>query len=253
MGETLRIEHPVDGVVVVTLDRPGRLNAMTRTMFAELEGAAASIRDDPDARAVVITGAGGGFCGGYDVDDAGEFGALSPAAALALQDAGVRAIRAVHELPQPVVAAVHGPAVGGGFSLALTADMRVAAPDARFQAVFVRLGLSGADLGTSWTLPRLVGAGRAAELLCTGRAVLAEEAARIGLVNRVDADATGAAVALAAGTAAHAPTGVRLTKRALRANAHVPFASALETEARAQALLFGDPAVHDAVAALRSV
>lgn len=256
MPETLRVER-VDGagddgdggVVLVTLDRPDRFNAMTRTMFAEIVAVTDDLRDDPSVRAVVLTGAGRAFCGGYDLAGAAEFADLVPADALALQDAGVRALRAVHDLPQPVIAAVAGPAVGGGFSLALAADMRVADPTARFQAVFVRIGLSGADLGTSWLLPRVVGRGIAAELLYTGRAVGADEAGRIGLVNRSapDGEVVATACALAGEVATHSTTAVRLTKRALDASAESSFATALETEARAQALLFGDPAVHAAV------
>jgi enoyl-CoA hydratase/carnithine racemase len=139
-----------------------------------------------------------------------------------------------------VIAAVRGPAVGGGFCLSLAADLRLAGASARFQPVFVRLGLSGGDMGASWLLPRLIGAGLAAELLYTGRAVRAEEAARVGLANRVlaDADLLQEAVALAATIAAHEPLGVRLTKRSLRANAEAPsLAAALELESRAQVLL----------------
>lgn len=253
--ETLDLRREDDGVVVLTLDRPQRYNALTRAMFDEIVAVTAELGADDDVRAVVLAGAGRAFCGGYDIDDAGDFAALDPAAALALQDAGVRAVRAVHDLAKPVVAAVAGPAVGGGLSLALAADMRVAAPDARFQAIFIRLGLSGADMGTSWLLPRLVGRGLAAELLYTGRAIGAEEAGRIGLVNRVvgDGEQLDAALELARAVTAHSPTAVMLTKRALQANTDAPsFAAALETEARAQALLFADPRVHEAVRAVRT-
>lgn len=253
--ETLDLRRGSDGVAVLALDRPTRANALTRRMFDEIVAVCADLDADPEVRAVVLTGSGGTFCAGYDIDDAGDFAGLDPPAALALQDSGVRAVRAVHDLSRPVVAAVAGPAVGGGFSLALAADMRVAAADARFQAIFIRLGLSGADMGTSWLLPRLVGRGVAAELLYTGRAVGAEEAGRLGLANRVvDAGAhLDAALELAAAVAAHSPTAVGLTKRALLANTDAPsFAAALETEARAQALLFADPRVHAAVDAARA-
>lgn len=254
MPSTLDVRRERDGVVVLTLNRPERLNALTRTTFTEIVATAQALRDDDTARVVVLTGAGRAFCGGYDLDDAGDFAALAPDAALALQDAGVRAVRAVYELPQPVVAAVSGPAVGGGFSLALAADMRVVAPDARFQAVFIRLGLSGADMGSSWLLPRLVGRGLAAELLYTGRVVDADEAVRIGLANRRSTEGAhlDEALELAGAIATHSPTAVALTKRALQSSIDAPsFSSALETEARAQALLFADPRVHEAIAAVR--
>jgi enoyl-CoA hydratase/carnithine racemase len=224
---------------VLTLHRPERLNALTTTMFGELVAACGALRADA-VRAVVLTGAGSAFCAGYDLEEAESLGTASAAQLLELQDAACAALQAVYSLPAPVIAAVRGPAVGGGFCLSLAADLRLAGASARFQPVFVRLGLSGGDMGASWLLPRLIGAGLAAELLYTGRAVRAEEAARVGLANRVlaDADLLQEAVALAATIAAHEPLGVRLTKRSLRANAEAPsLAAALELESRAQVLL----------------
>jgi enoyl-CoA hydratase/carnithine racemase len=241
-------------VARLTLHRPERLNAMTAGLFAELVGAADALRADPSVRAVVLTGAGDGFCAGYDLEAAARFPATDTAGLFALQDLAVRALYAVYALPVPVVAAVHGPAAGGGFSLALAADLRVAAENARFQAVFVRLGLSGGDLGASWLLPRLVGAGPAAEILYTGRAVGAVEAERIGLVNAVVAPGELAswAVELATRIAAQPGLGVAMTKRSLRANQEVPsLLAALELESRAQVALMREPEVTDAVAELR--
>ncbi|HEX4359015.1 MAG TPA: enoyl-CoA hydratase-related protein [Pseudonocardia sp.] len=238
----------------LTLHRPDRLNAMTAEMFGELTEVAERLRLDDGVRAVVLTGAGGGFCAGYDLDAAAGFPEAGTAELLALQDTAWRALHAVYALPKPVVAAVHGPAAGGGFSLSLTADIRLAGTSARFQAVFVRIGLSGGDLGASWLLPRLVGTGLAAELLYTGRPVLAEEAVRIGLVNRVVEDAALAteAVELAAQIAEHAPLAVQLTKRSLRANVDAPaLLGALELESRAQVALLREPATTEAVARLR--
>jgi enoyl-CoA hydratase/carnithine racemase len=140
----------------------------------------------------------------------------------------------------PVIAAVNGPAAGGGFALALAADIRLAAPEARFNAAFVRIGLTAGDLGTSWLLPRLIGPARAAELAYTGGFVEAEEAERIGLVNRVvPADRLlDEALEMAAQIAANSPGGVQLSKRALQANMEAAsFAAALELENRGQALL----------------
>ena len=252
--ETLRVDQPSAAVARVTLHRPGRLNAMTEVMFRELASVFAEFAADDGVRAVVLAGAGAGFCAGYDLDAAGDFERTGTAELYALQDLAVRALHAVYALPKPVVAAVHGPAAGGGFSLALAADIRLAGESARFQAVFVRIGLSGADLGTSWLLPRLVGTGLAAELLYTGRPVHAEEAARIGLANRVvpDSSLAAEAVELAAAIAEHAPLAVQLTKRSLRANVDAPsLLSALELESRAQVSLMREPATAHAVNHLR--
>jgi len=238
--ETLRLERPRAGVAMVSLHRPRRLNALSATMFAEIVGVCAALREDARVRAVVLTGAGSAFCAGYDLDEAESLAAATPARLLDLQDAACGALHAIYSLPAPVVAAVRGPAVGGGFCLALAADVRLAGASARFQPVFIRLGLSGGDMGASWLLPRLIGSGLAAELLYTGRAVLAEEAARIGLANRVvpDDELLDAAVALAGAVAEHAELGLRLTKRSLRANAEISsLAAALELESRAQVML----------------
>ena len=254
MPDTLRMEVPASGVAQVTLDRPQRLNAMTSVMFTELIDTFGRLREDDAVRAVVLTGAGGGFCAGYDLDDAAKFTSSDTRGLYALQDLGVRALQAVYGLPKPVIAAVHGPAAGGGFSLSLAADMRIAGASARFQAVFVRIGLSGADLGTSWLLPRIVGTGLAAEILYSGRPVHAEEAARVGLANRVVEDdaLVGHAVELAASIAEHAPLAVELTKRSLHANVDAPsLASALEMESRAQVGLMREPRTTSAVSRLR--
>ncbi len=228
------------GVVVATLNRPDRLNAMTGAMFADLEALADRLTDDASVRALVITGAGRGFCSGYDLADARGLAELAPVEMLAHQETAVRALTAIRHLPFPVIAAVNGAAAGGGLSLALAADIRLAAPTAVFVAAFVKIGLSAGDLGASWLLPRLVGPAHAADLAFTGRTVDADEAERIRLVNRVvrDGEVVDAAVELAGAIAANAPAGVRLTKRALQANLEVgSYAAALELENRGQALL----------------
>ncbi|HEY2206049.1 MAG TPA: enoyl-CoA hydratase-related protein [Pseudonocardia sp.] len=253
--ETLRLDEPAPGVARVTLHRPDRLNAMSSVMFGELAAVAERLGADNDVRAVLLVGSGGGFCAGFDLDDAEEFPRLDTAALYALQDRAVGALHAVYALPKPVIAAVHGPAAGGGFSLALAADVRLAGESARFQPVFVRIGLSGGDLGASWLLPRLVGTGLAAELLYSGRAVLAEEAARIGLANRVVADdaLAGEALELATSMARHTPLAVQLTKRSLRAAMDAPsLLSVLELESRAQVSLLREPATTEAMDRFRS-
>jgi enoyl-CoA hydratase/carnithine racemase len=252
---TLRVEQPRAGVAQLTLDRPARLNAMTGAMFAELAEVAARLAEDTSVRAVLLTGAGTAFCAGYDLDDAARFPDSGTDELYALQDRAVRALHAVYALPKPVVAAVRGAAAGGGFSLSLAADIRLAGESARFQAVFVRIGLSGGDLGASWLLPRLVGTGLAAEILYTGRPVYAAEAARIGLANRAVPDAAllDEALDLAEQMAAHPPLAVSLTKRSLHASVDAPsLAAALELESRAQVSLMRDPATTTAIAHLRS-
>jgi enoyl-CoA hydratase/carnithine racemase len=237
--ETMLLDEPSPGVLVATLNRPDRLNAQTVQMFAELDQLAHDLSDS-DVRTLIITGAGRAFCAGYDLADAEELANLSPLGMLGRQERAARALAAIRGVPMPVIAAVNGPAAGGGFALALAADIRLGAPEARFNAAFVRIGLTAGDLGTSWLLPRLIGPARAAELAYTGGFVEAEEAERIGLLNRiVPADRLlDEALALAGQIAANSPGGVQLSKRALQANMEAAsFAAALELENRGQALL----------------
>jgi enoyl-CoA hydratase/carnithine racemase len=232
--ETLLLEFPADGVIQVTLNRPDRLNAMTVTMFDELESVARAVGDDRDVRVVILTGAGNAFCAGYDLDDAEELASLG-----ALERAA-RAVSCVRALAVPVIAAVNGPAAGGGLSLALMADIRLGSPNAKFNAAFVRIGLSAGDLGASWLLPRLIGPSAAAEIGFTGRMVEADEAERLGLLNRVTGpdDLLDQTLAMASQICANSPGGIRISKRALQANMEVAsFAAALELENRGQALL----------------
>jgi len=237
--ETFLLEQAADGVLVMTLNRPDRLNSMTTQMFAELDDLARDLRDRTELRVLIMTGAGRAFCAGFDLDDADELADLSPMGMLSRQDKAARSLAALRALPMPVIAAVNGAAAGGGFALALAADIRLASPAARFNAAFVRIGLSAGDLGTSWHLPRLIGPGRAAEIAFTGRFVEAEEAERIGLVNRIVPAETllDETLAMAAEIATNSPGGVQLSKRALQSNLDTPFWAALELENRGQALL----------------
>lgn len=239
MPETLTLTRPAAGVLLVTVDRPDRMNAMTVQMFDDLEQLALDLRTDTELRAVLLTGAGRAFCAGYDLDDADELAGLTARQMLARQEHGARALEALRAIPQPLIAAVNGAAAGGGFALALAACIRVASPNVRFNAAMVRIGMSAGDLGISWLLPRLIGPGLAAEILYTGRFVDADEARRIGLVNRV-VPATvllQESLAMAAAIAANSPFGVQLTKRALQANLDgLPLRVAMELENRGQAL-----------------
>jgi enoyl-CoA hydratase/carnithine racemase len=239
--ETIRLDWPAVGVAVATLDRPDRLNAMTKVMFTELEELATTLDARADLRVLIITGSGDrAFCAGYDLDAAAELPGLSPMGMLDLQERAARALSTVRSVRVPVIAAVNGVAAGGGLSLALAADIRLASPAARFNAAFVRIGLSAGDLGASWLLPRIIGPALAAELAYTGRFMDAGEAERAGLVNRVVAagDLLDEAIAMAALICTNSPAGVQLSKRALQANMEITsYAAALELEDRGQALL----------------
>ncbi|MBL7500541.1 enoyl-CoA hydratase/isomerase family protein [Frankia sp. CNm7] len=213
---TVRTEVPAPGVRLVTLSRPERLNAMSGDLVRDLHAVLDEVSMDDDCRVVVLTGAGRGFCAGLDLHDPPRPGRAgsSPQAAMRVQQAIASLVPKLRNLRQPVIAAVNGAASGGGFALALASDVRVAARSARFNAAFVRVGLSGCDIGVSWLLPRLIGAGRSHELMLTGRFVEADEALSIGLVSRVvdDGAVVDAALETAALICANSPMGVWMTK-----------------------------------------
>jgi enoyl-CoA hydratase/carnithine racemase len=257
MGEqgTLIIEDPEPGVRVVTLNRPGRYNAMTASMFDDLERVALEARDDDTLRVMIVTGAGKGFCAGYDLADAAGLPELGALAMLDLQERGARALLAVRSLRVPVIAAVNGPAAGGGLALALAADIRIASVAAAFNAAFVKIGLSAGDLGTSWLLTRLIGPAATSEICFTGRLVPAAEALELGLVNTVSEPETllKDALSLARAIVANSQGGVRMSKRAIQCNQEIPsYAAALELENRGQALLTRTEEMAEALAAFRA-
>ena len=250
---TLRLDRPREGVVVLTLDRADRLNAMTDTMFRELEAVATALDREDGLRVVVLTGAGKAFCAGYDIADAGNLTSLGAVGMLDLQERAARALTAVRSMRVPVIAAVNGAAAGGGLSLSLAADIRLASPAAKFNAAFVRIGLSAGDLGASWLLPRLIGPAVTAEFVFTGRLMGAAEAERVGLVNRVvpAEELLDAAVEMAGLICGNSPAGVRMSKRALHANQEIgSYAAALELENRGQALLTRTEDMPEALAAM---
>jgi len=231
--------EPGAGVVQLTLNRPDRLNALTTVMLDRLADALDAVARNPSVRAVVLTGAGRGFCAGLDLDEVAGTRSQGMPELLARQEGWVTVVERIVDLPQPVIAAVDGAAVGAGFSLAMAADLRIATPNAGFGAAFVRVGLSGADLGLSWSLPRVIGLGAAAELMLTGRRVDGHEAVRLGMVNRLcePSELLPTAVALARDIAANSPFGVRLTKQALRTGVDAPsFRAATQNENRNQML-----------------
>ncbi|MFC7506042.1 enoyl-CoA hydratase/isomerase family protein [Nocardioides sp. CPCC 206347] len=252
--ETLTLEEATPGVVVLTLDRPERYNAMTNEMFVELERAALDLDQEDDLRALVLTGAGAAFCGGYDLADADGLADLGAIQMLNQQERAARSLVSVRSIRVPVIAAVNGPAAGGGLALALQADIRLAAPEAKFNAAFVKIGLTAGDLGTSWLLTRLVGPAVTSEICFTGRMVYAEEAARIGLVNSISEPGKliEDALELAGQMVANSPGGVQLSKRALQANMEIgSYAAALELENRGQALLTRSTDMPEALAAFK--
>jgi enoyl-CoA hydratase/carnithine racemase len=248
--ETLLLDERTPGVVAVALNRPDRYNAMTDTMFGELERVALALDGEDDCRVVILTGQGKAFCSGYDLADADRLVDLGAMGMLALQERGARALLAVRSMRVPVIAAVNGAAAGG----ALAADIRLASTAARFSAAFVRIGLSAGDLGTSWLLTRLIGPAATSEICFTGRAVAADEAQRLGLVNSVsepDRLLEDASV-LAEAIVANSPGGVQLSKRALQANLEISsYAAALELENRGQALLTRGSDMPEALAAFK--
>jgi enoyl-CoA hydratase len=242
LSETLELDRPHDGVVVVRLNRPARLNAINETMQTELRQAFADLAADRSVHAVVLTGSGRGFCAGIDMRDFGPDVPEATAPALDrmhFQEKMAALAEAVRALPQPVIAAVNGPCVGAGLALCLAADIRICSTAASFGNAAILLGLSGAEMGMSYHLPRIVGTSVAADWMLTGRIVTAAEADRRGLVSElVDPDGlTDRAVELASIIAGLAPLGVRLTKRALQVNTDAPsLASALELENRNQVI-----------------
>jgi enoyl-CoA hydratase len=241
--ETVSRSDPRPGVAVLTMNRPDRLNAMNHDLIAGLHAALAAVHNDRSCRAVIITGAGRGFSAGLDLRD----GAAVPGtehlgraqANFATQQHLASLIPHLREVRQPVIAAVNGPASGAGLALALGCDVRLAAPTAKFNVAFVRIGLSGCDIGVSWMLPRLIGAAASFELLLTGRIIDATEAHRIGIVNRVIADGTvlDAALDVADEIAANSPFGVWMTKEVMWSQLEVGSLKAgIDLENRTQVL-----------------
>ena len=236
---TFTLEHPQDGVALLTLNRPDRLNAITFEMFDEMHEVCRELTADTGTRVLIITGKGRGFCSGLDLDEALTLPDMSAHEMMLGQQHWAGAFQAFHELPQPVIAAVNGAAAGGGLGFALCADIRIASPAASFNAAFVRIGLSAGDVGVSWSLPRVIGLGRAAEIMLTGSFLDAEEAERIGLVNRVvpAEELLDACFELAGQIARNSPFGVTMTKRVLNTNVDAgSLSQAVEVENRGQTL-----------------
>jgi enoyl-CoA hydratase/carnithine racemase len=240
--ETLIVDRPQAGTVVLQLNRPKKLNAINQVMRDELTKTFADIATDTSVNVVVLTGTGRGFCSGIDVRDFGPgmLEASDPAIdRLRFQEAMAALPQAIRDLPQPVIAAVNGPCVGAGLAMCLAADIRICSATATFGNGAILLGLSGAEMGMSYHLPRIVGTSVAADWMLTGRTVTAQEADRRGLVSElVESDLlAGRALELAAGIAELPRFGVQLTKRALQVNTDAAgLEAAMELENRNQVL-----------------
>jgi enoyl-CoA hydratase/carnithine racemase len=229
-----------DGVATVTLDRPDKLNALTFEAYADLRDLLAELPQRDDVRVLVVRGSGRAFCSGGDVNEIiGATLSMPPDQLLAFTRMTGEVIRGMRECPVPIIAAVHGMAAGAGAVIALAADFRVCTPAARFAFLFTKVGLSGADMGAAYLLPRLVGLGHATRLLMLGDTVHADEAFRIGLVSSlVEADEFEEAVSGLASRLASGPTqAYAQTKALLTREQDMSLSAAVELEAMTQALL----------------
>ena len=230
----------IDGRVgVITLNRPERKNPLTFDSYAELRDLFRALARSRDVKAVVITGAGGNFCSGGDVHDIiGPLTGMSADDLLAFTRMTGDLVKAMRDCPQPVIAAVDGICAGAGAILAMAADLRLATPEARTAFLFTRVGLAGCDMGACAILPRIIGQGRAAELLFTGRAMTAAEGFAWGFFTRLVAQSSLLADALeCAATLANGPTFAHaMTKRMLHQEWNLSLDVAIDAEAQAQAL-----------------
>ncbi len=228
------------GIATVTLDRPGKLNALTFEAYADLRDLLAGLPHRGDVRVLVVRGAGRAFSSGGDVNEIiGATLQMGQDELLAFTRMSGEVIRGMRECPIPVIAVVHGMAAGAGAVIALAADFRVATPAARFAFLFTKVGLSGGDMGAAYLLPRLVGLGRATQLLMLGDTIDADQAERIGLISElVAADELDQAVDRLAKRLAGGPAqAYAQTKALLTREQDMSLSAALELEAMTQALL----------------
>ena len=241
-----------DGVATLTLERPGKLNSLTFETYRELTGVFHALHARPEVRAVVLTGTGRAFCTGGDVKEIiGELLHYDHAQLLAFTRLTCDLVRAMREAPQPIVASLNGTVAGAGAAIALASDFRVAADTAKIAFLFVKVGLAGADMGAACLLPRVVGLGRATELLMTGDFIEAVEAERIGLYHRVvHRDGLEAATRELVARLVRAPReGIAATKAALNRELTLELGAALDHEAAVQAELMTRPDFREGFAA----
>lgn len=231
-----------DGVALITLDRPKSLNSLTFEVYAELRDFLPTLSEDDHVRAVVLTGEGKGFCSGGDREAIiAELFSRDMQGLLQFTRMTGALIRNLRRVRRPVVAAVNGVAVGAGAVIALACDIRIASRSARFGYVFPQVGLCGADMGAAYLLPRVVGLGRANELLFTGELIGADEAYRIGLVNRVVDDALAESMAFAGKLASGPAFAHAMTKQMVEDEHVMTLEEAIEAEAQAQAICMMHP------------
>ena len=237
----ITVEKPVASVTVITLNRPERMNAMAFDVMLPLKEQLESVAHDNDTRAVIITGAGEGFCSGADQKVSGtipHIEGLTPT--VIAQRAGKLLddiILGIQDMPQPVIAAINGAAIGGGLCLAAACDIRIASPEAYFRAAGINNGLTATELGLSFILPRIIGAGRSSELMLTGRDMGIDEAERAGLVSRVvpRSELLPTAVEIGEQIAALSRVGIELTKKMILAGLEsTSFRSHMRNEMTAQ-------------------
>lgn len=241
-AQDIVIERPEDGIAIVTLNRPARLNALLRETVAHFNAVLDELAADPACRAVILTGAGRGFCSGQDLEASNQRNQAGGSGVVEKlhwqqQFAGMGA--RIRAMPKLVIAAVNGPAVGAGMAIALSADVRIATPTAKFLVAAVRIGLTGGESGLSYLLPRMIGAGRAFDILLTGRPIDAQEAERIGLVRSIvePADLITDAIGYARAVLANSPYSVAHTKALMWANLDASsYEAAIQAENRTQIL-----------------
>ncbi len=241
---TVLVETPENHIRIIRLNRPERLNAMNVALMSDLYDALRKVGADNTCRVVILTGAGRGFCSGLDLEDAGITPNIDhltiPRIAMRAIEHFAHSVPAMRAIPQPIIAAINGPAYGGGFCLTLGADIRIAGESASFNSTGINNGLTSTELGASWLLPRLIGASRSNEILLTGRTVDSQEAERIGLVSRTVSDdaLVSEAMDVARRIAALSPHGVAMTKDTCWTNLEIPgFEAAIDLENRNQILL----------------
>lgn len=239
-------------VEIATLNRPDRLNALSEGLVDELNAYFGGLADRRDVRVVILRGAGRGFCAGLDIQEDRSSDATPVLRTLRTQTAIGNIYRKMRACPQPIIALGHGAACGGGLSLLLASDVRYATPDFRCNAAYIRIGLGGCDMASSYFLPRLVGASLAAEMILTGRFIDAQRALRAGLVSEIVApdELLGRGLALADEMLATSPYGLRLSKQALNLNIDAQsLDAAMAIEDRQQVILSATEDHREALAA----
>ncbi len=268
--ETIKFELNSNGIGILTLNRPDNLNAMSFQMFEDLNNILDKLMINLDCRVVILRGRGRAFCAGLDLkemkvlnvkkkpEEYKKFYYLDAPEVLKnriyFQSRLSRVIVKMRKISQPIIAIIHGAATGGGFALALASDIRIAGEKARFNNAFIKLGLSGSDVGTSYFLPRLIGLSRATEILYTGRFVDAEEAERIGLVFKLvrgdDSKLLASAMEIAEELLTKSPLGLRMTKEAINLSQDSPsLETIIQLENRAQGLCSSSSDVLEGVSA----